>query len=113
MTMGGRGPVFLVLANFDVIKRYNNSDLYALAVGHLADRIVGGKGFVAAWPDDTAVAEAGRAEVQRLLVRKGYALGSPDGVIGPKTRAAVIDWQKRAGLLPDGHVGGNLLAALR
>lgn len=31
---------------------------------------------------------------------------------GPKTRAAVMDWQARSGLLADGHVSGNLLRAL-
>lgn len=112
MPMGGNGPVFAVLANFDIIKRYNNSDSYALAVGHLADRIIGSKGFVADWPKDTALNAEGRKKVQSLLASRGYAIGAPDGVIGPKTRAAVIDWQTRAGLLPDGHVSGNLLKAL-
>ena len=112
MPMGGSGPVFLVLANFDVIKRYNNSDSYALAVGHLADRILGTGGFVTAWPQDTALNAAARREVQAQLLRKGYDIGQPDGILGPKTRAAVIDWQGRAGLLPDGHIGGRLLAAL-
>jgi membrane-bound lytic murein transglycosylase B len=51
---GGKGPAFLLLPNFDVIKRYNNSDSYALAVGHLADRILGGGGFSVPWPEDTA-----------------------------------------------------------
>lgn len=50
--------------------------------------------------------------MQALLSKKGYQIGSPDGVIGSKTRAAVIDWQARAGLLADGHVSGNLLKAL-
>lgn len=112
MPMGGNGPVFAVLPNFDVIKRYNNSDSYALAVGHLADRILGVKGFVSAWPKDTALTRAEREQLQARLLRKGYQIGSPDGVIGPKTRAAVIDWQSRAGLLPDGHVSGNLLRAM-
>ena len=112
MPMGGNGPVFAVLANFDIIKRYNNSDSYALAVGHLADRIIGSKGFVAGWPNDTALNAEGRKKVQSLLASRGYEIGSPDGIIGPKTRAAVIDWQTRAGLLPDGHVSGNLLKAL-
>ena len=113
MPMGGRGPVFLVLPNFGVIKRYNNSNLYALAVGHLADRIIGGGDFAVAWPEDSALTSDGRMEVQKLLTRKGYSIGATDGVLGPKTRAAVMDWQARAGLLADGHVGGNLLAALR
>jgi membrane-bound lytic murein transglycosylase B len=112
MPMGGKGPVFAVLPNFDVIKRYNNSDSYALAVGYLADRILGVTGFVSAWPKDTALTRAEREQLQARLLRKGYEIGSPDGVIGPKTRAAVIDWQSRAGLLPDGHVSGNLLRAL-
>ena len=113
MPMGGTGPTFLVLANFGVIKRYNNSDSYALSVGHLADRILGGGGFATAWPDDTKLDKDGRAAVQTALLRKGYSIGSADGEIGPKTRAAIIDWQSSAGLLPDGHAGGNLLRALR
>lgn len=113
MPMGGDGPVFLVLPNFDVIKSYNNSDSYALAVGHLADRIIGGKTFIAPWPSDTALSKSDRAEVQTLLLKRGYQIGSADGVLGPKSRAAIIDWQGRAGMLPDGHAGGRLLQALR
>jgi membrane-bound lytic murein transglycosylase B len=71
MPMGAKGPVFLALHNFGVIKRYNNSDSYALAVGHLADRIIGGGAILAAWPDDTALKKDGRIEVQELLLRKG------------------------------------------
>jgi membrane-bound lytic murein transglycosylase B len=112
MPMGGHGPVFLVLPNFGVIKRYNNSDSYALAVGHLADRILGVRGFAADWPDDTAVNAEQRRQVQKLLLKRGYDIGSADGVIGPKTRAAVMQFQTAAGLLPDGHVSGRLLSAL-
>lgn len=112
MPMGGNGPVFAVLPNFGVIKRYNNSDSYALAVGHLADRILGSAGFVVGWPDDTALSKADRTRVQSLLLKRGYAIGSADGVIGSKTRAAVMDFQAKAGLLPDGHLSGNLLRAL-
>jgi membrane-bound lytic murein transglycosylase B len=112
MPMGGAGPVFLVLPNFAVIKRYNNSDSYALAVGHLADRILGSKGFAAAWPNDTALNKTQRAELQSVLLRKGYDIGSADGILGPKTRAAIIDWQARSGVLPDGYAGGRLLSAM-
>lgn len=112
MPMGGNGPVFAVLANFGVIKRYNNSDSYALAVGHLADRILGSKGLVADWPSDTALTVAQRKTLQSLLSARGYEIGAPDGIIGSKTRAAVMDFQAKAGLLPDGFVSGNLLRAL-
>ncbi|HEY0920140.1 lytic murein transglycosylase [Devosia sp.] len=112
LPMGGHGPAFAALANFDVIKRYNNSDSYALAVGHLADRILGAGGFAAPWPNDTALNADERRRVQERLLARGYQIGTADGVIGPKTRAAVMQFQARAGLLPDGHVSGRLLAAL-
>lgn len=114
MPAGANGPVFLLLPNFDVIKRYNNSDSYALAVGHLADRILGGGPFATPWPSgDYALNKAQRAEVQTLLNRAGYDVGSPDGVVGPKTRAAVMAYQARAGIPADGHVSGLLLDRLK
>lgn len=114
MPAGARGPVFLLLPNFDVIKRYNNSDSYALAVGHLADRILGGGAFATPWPSgDYALNKAQRTELQSLLGRAGYDVGTPDGVVGPKTRAAVMAYQSRAGLPADGHVSGLLLDRLK
>ncbi|WP_137153258.1 lytic murein transglycosylase [Devosia sp. FKR38] len=114
MPAGASGPTFLLLPNFDVIKRYNNSDSYALAVGHLADRIIGGGNFATAWPaGDFALNKAQRAELQTLLARAGYDVGTPDGVVGPKTRAAVLAWQKHMGLPADGYVSGRLLQALQ
>ena len=114
MPAGASGPAFLLLPNFDVIKRYNNSDSYALAVGHLADRIIGGGSFATPWPaGDYALSKAQRAELQTLLARAGFDAGSPDGVVGPKTRAAVVAYQTRAGLPADGHISGRLLDALK
>ncbi len=114
MPAGASGPAFLLLPNFDVIKRYNNSDSYALAVGHLADRILGGGSFVTPWPSgDYALNKAQRGELQTLLGRAGYDVGSPDGVIGPKTRAGIIAYQQARGLPADGHVSGLLLERLK
>jgi len=114
MPAGAAGPAFLLLPNFDVIKRYNNSDSYALAVGHLADRILGGGSFATPWPaNDYALSKDQRAELQTLLARAGYDVGTPDGVIGPRTRAAVIAYQTSKGLAPDGHVSGRLLDRLK
>lgn len=114
MPAGATGPVFLLTPNFDVIKRYNNSDSYALAVGHLADRIIGSGGFATPWPaGDYALSRNQRAELQTLLNRAGFDVGTADGVIGPKTRAAVIAYQTRAGLPADGYVSGLLLERLK
>jgi membrane-bound lytic murein transglycosylase B len=114
MPAGANGPTFLLLPNFDVIKRYNNSDSYALAVGHLADRILGGGGFFTPWPTgDYALNKAQRGELQTLLARAGYDVGTADGVIGPKTRAGIIAYQQARGLPADGHVSGLLLERLK
>ena len=50
-----RGPAFLMLQNFRVIMKYNPAEAYALAIGHLADRLRGGGPFVQAWPRDERV----------------------------------------------------------
>ena len=114
MPAGASGPAFLLLPNFDVIKRYNNSDSYALAVGHLADRILGGGSFVTPWPaGDYALNKSQRSELQALLGRAGFDVGTPDGVIGPKTRAGIIAYQNARGLPADGHVSGLLLERLK
>ena len=108
------GPAFLAFANFGVLSRYNAADAYVLAVGHLADRLGGGRAFRGAWPGrDDAVDHAGRVEMQMLLGRAGFDAGAADGRIGPRTAAAVRAFQRTAGLQPDGHADAALLARLR
>jgi len=114
MPAGASGPTFLTLPNFDVIKSYNNSNSYALAVGHLADRIIGGGDFLSGWPPgDYALNAAQKLEFQRLLNANGFNVGTPDGAIGPKTRAAVVAYQQQMGLPADGFVSGRLLDRLK
>ena len=111
---GAHGPAFLVTANFDVIKRYNASDAYALAVALLGDRSMGGASVKAAWPmGEPMLDHKGRIELQRSLARLGYDVGAPDGRIGARTREALRDFQRRRGLIPDGYPNPRLLAALR
>ncbi|MBZ0217751.1 MAG: lytic murein transglycosylase [Fimbriimonadaceae bacterium] len=111
---GAAGPAFLVFKNFRAIKRYNNSDAYALAVGHLSDRISGGKPFAQSWPtDDGPLTRDQRKELQSLLLRAGYAIGSVDGKIGRKTRAAIRHFQNARGVTPDGFASILLLERLR
>lgn len=111
---GARGPVFLVTKNFDVIKRYNNSDAYALGVAHLGDRLYGGAPIQAPWPtDQVPLAKHEREELQRHLVRHGYHIGEIDGRIGSQTRDAIFAFQESRGLVADGHADGRLLALLR
>lgn len=56
---------------------------------------------------------SGVQELQRLLASAGYWLGEPDGEYGPLTVQAVLALQKVAGLSPDGVVGPKTRAALR
>ncbi len=112
---GTQGPAFLVTKNFDAIYSYNAAESYALAIAILSDRLRGRKGVVAAWPtDDPGLSRAERREVQTLLMRRGYDLdGKADGVIGVKSRAAISDFQAKAGLTPTGRASASVLAALR
>jgi lytic murein transglycosylase len=111
---GSQGPGFLMLNNFRVIMRYNPSEAYALAIGHLSDRLRGGDPLVQAWPrHERALSVAERAELQQLLERQGFEIGEADGRFGPKTRAAIRDFQARAGLVPDGFASTAVLAKLR
>ncbi len=111
---GSRGPAILAFQNFRVIKRYNNADAYAIAIGHLADRLRDGGPFVGDWPrDDRPLSRAEREELQRLLTRSGHYDGAIDGRIGQGSLAAVRDWQAANGLPPDGYVSLALLDRMR
>ena len=111
---GKAGPAFLVLKNFYVVKRYNNSDFYALAVGHLGDRIAGYGEFAQAWPRGyEPLDETGRKQVQKHLARLGYYEGEIDGAIGSGSREAILSFQKRVGLSEDGYASKALLSKLQ
>ena len=111
---GASGPAFLVTRNFDALYSYNAAEIYALAIGHLADRIAGGGPIATAWPtDDPGLARVERREVQSLLAKRGYALEKIDGVMGTKTREAIASYQQGIGLPRDGRASQKLLQALR
>lgn len=114
MPAGHKGPIFLTFKNFQVIKRYNNSDSYALAVGYLGDRIRGGREIIAEWPrKDVPLSFAQKQDLQFLLTTLGYDTGGIDGKIGPNTRDALRNWQNDMGLPADGYVNEGILELLR
>jgi membrane-bound lytic murein transglycosylase B len=111
---GAGGPAFLMLRNHFVIKRYNNSTAYSLAVGHLADRLRGGGELAQPWPvDERPLTAQESAELQRYLAAAGFYDGAIDGKIGPMSRAAIRAYQSRAGMVADGFAGLQLLETLR
>lgn len=113
MPAGHRGPAFLVYSNFDVIMGWNRSEYYALAVGHLADRI-GGAGplHTPPPPDAPRLTRDQVMELQTTLNGLGFDSGVVDGILGPNTREAIRRYQGSAGIIPDGFPGPELLAAL-
>jgi lytic murein transglycosylase len=107
---GAGGPAFLVTENFNVIKRYNNSDVYALAVGHLADRIEGGGRIRAAWPvSDPQLSRNQRIALQKRLAELGYKVRDFQGRLDFDIRDAVRTEQRKLGFRPDGHPTAALL----
>ncbi|MGA2892307.1 MAG: lytic murein transglycosylase [Xanthobacteraceae bacterium] len=111
---GARGPSFLMLQNFRVIMKYNPAEAYALAIGHLADRLRGGGPLVQSWPRDERVLSLDeRYEMQQLLARRGFEIGDPDGRLGPRTRLAIRNFQVSVGQIPDGFASSGVLDRLR
>lgn len=110
---GAGGPVFLITGNFEVIRGYNTSDSYALAIGHLADRLAGGPALSAPWPGAAArLDKAGLVALQAGLARENLYAGEADGRAGPKLREAVRQYQIREGLPADGYPTPALLGRL-
>lgn len=111
---GRAGPSFLMTKNFSVIKRYNNADKYALAVGLLADQIAGSSALARDWNRPfTKLSFEERQELQQRLSAYGYYEGKFDGKIGEGSRSAIKAFQAQAGLDQDGHPSMEVLKVLR
>ncbi len=114
LPQGHDGPAFLVYRNFDVVMEWNRSINYALAVGHLADRISGAPALTLGRNvDNQRLTRDQLMEIQRQLSQFGFDPGNIDGVPGSKTRLAIRAYQKAAGLPPDGHASVNLLEFMK
>jgi len=102
---GKDGPKFLLTPNYLVLKSYNFSDNYAMAIGHLADRLKGGGEIAAPWPRDTKFPNlAQREAIQTALIKLGLLKGASDGRLGPITQAAYARFQASHGEVADGFI---------
>jgi lytic murein transglycosylase len=110
---GAPGPAFIVTPNFDVIKDYNDSDVYALAIGHLSDLMQGSGSFKTSWPTQgTQLPRDDRIVLQRKLAELRYDQTRFSGHIDFKMRDFVRIEQKKHGLTTDGHPTAALLREL-
>lgn len=114
LPQGHKGPAFLVYPNFKLIMRWNRSLNYALAVGHLADRLRG--------LPQLRLGQAARHErltrqqvvdLQRQLKALGFEPGLADGIIGARTRTAIKAFQRSVGLPQDGYPSPEVVARVR
>ncbi len=68
------------------------------------------------WSAPTATASAVKADVRRaqtLLAELGFAVGTPDGIMGNKTRSAITEFQRTNGLPQTGQVDPVLIERLQ
>lgn len=111
---GANGPKFLVGVNFAAIRNYNASDSYALSVALLSDEIKGQSQMPNNWPiNDPPLKRNDAIEMQTILTRMGFDIGTIDGAPGAKTKAALQAFQKSRGLVADGYPSIAALNSLR
>ena len=96
---GVQGPGFLMLANFRAIMRYNPAEAYALAIGHLADRLRGGQPFAQTWPRyERVLSRNERLEMQQLLAGTATTSANRTAIWAPgRGPRSAISRQDRAG----------------
>ncbi len=110
MPAGAYGPAILAPENFKVIRLYNTSDLYALFVGHLSDRIRGGGDFATPWKQFEQPKTRTVHDLQARLQALGYPMDKLDGKIGSNTRKQIGLYQKTSGLKVDCWPSDEVLA---
>ena len=82
-------------------------------MGLLARQIDGGTGVAGAWPRDlTPLSRSQMQQLQTLLNQRGFNAGTPDGVMGPATRAGLRQYQQSIGTVADGYPTAELLQRL-
>lgn len=112
MPMGKNGPAFLTYPNFKRVMKWNKSELYALTVCFLSD-ILSNQWQGISYPrNHQKLSTQEVLQIQDHLKKFGYYPDEPDGLVGPKTRRAIMDFQKERGIDEDGYPSKELLELL-
>jgi lytic murein transglycosylase len=110
---GTKGPAFLVTDNFYAIKAYNESDLYVLFIGNLADRYGRGGTFRSGWQPTKGFSPRDVQVMQERLIALGHDVGGADGLVGFRTRVSIGRWQESQGQAPTCYPDVPTVRALR
>jgi lytic murein transglycosylase len=113
LPMGRRGPAFLAYDNFQVYLTWNNSLVYSLTAAYYANRIAGAAAMQRGAADIPPVTMEMTRELQQILTRMGYNVGTVDGKLGLASRQAVKAAQIKLGLPADSYPTPELLQRLR
>ena len=113
MPAGRMGPAFLVSDNFYVLKAYNESDVYALTIGMVGDRLSGSQSIRGAWGKVGGFSRGAVRAVQRRLEGMGHDVGTADGLVGFRTRVAIGRWQENNGLPVTCYPDKAVISALK
>jgi peptidoglycan hydrolase-like protein with peptidoglycan-binding domain len=89
------------------------SDLYAVFVGHLADRIAGKGDFVHPFGGTGAQKTQVIEEIQTRLGKAGYEVEKVDGKVGSNTRKVIGLYQRANGLKVDCWPSDDVLTHIR
>lgn len=110
---GAKGPAFLVTRNFRALRSYNASTSYGLAIALLSELVAGREPFKTPWPtNNPGLSREQRWELQKLLNRNGFDVGTPDGKVGPATRAGIRKAEAKYGMPVTGRPSWNIYYAL-
>lgn len=112
LPMGRLGPAFLAYPNFQAYLKWNASLVYSTTAAYYATRLAGAGPMNRGNAPPSVTPEQTR-ELQQLLAKAGYDVGTPDGKIGMSTRAAVKEMQKKLGLPADSYPTPDLLARMK
>jgi peptidoglycan hydrolase-like protein with peptidoglycan-binding domain len=113
LPMGRLGPAFLVYPNFQPYLKWNNSLVYSTTAAYYATRLAGAPPMNRGAPNIPSISPEEAKELQQLLARAGYEVGTPDGKIGLATRAAVKQAQLKLGLPADSYPTPELISRMR
>lgn len=112
MPMGKNGPSFLTFPNFKRVMKWNKSELYALSICFLADILSDQWHGITHPKNQQKLSTQEVIQIQDHLKTLGYYPEKPDGLIGPKTRRAILAFQKERGIEEDGYPSKELLDLL-